>query len=243
VDDHSRCTLCLLGQFELNIDQTRIFLSRGVERVIALLALSNGVVSRTSAASKLWPDVAASRADANLRSSLYRLSRTKAADLVERSASRLWLSTHVRIDLREWQERLRHLPVNRPGGNGSSHRVLASRGLTEDLLEDWCEEWHADDQRRWRLLRLNTLTSLATEAFDAKRHREAAELALHVIAADPFRENAQRVLVESFIALGSWREASWQASHYREIMLSEFGLEVDLLAEVAKLQAELFDRS
>ncbi|MGW7691143.1 AfsR/SARP family transcriptional regulator [Streptomyces asiaticus] len=100
-------TLRLLKSFALSVDQDRVPISSSAQRLLAFLALQNMPRSRTYVAGMLWPDVTASRANANLRSSLWRATRT-GHQVIDASCDDI-LTAQTREDLSadllpEWSE-------------------------------------------------------------------------------------------------------------------------------------------
>src|SRR5579862_464785 len=67
--------LRVLGKFELIVGSRAVDPSSNCQRLLTLLAIKDCQVSRSSAAGTLWPDATAARANANLRSVLWKLQR------------------------------------------------------------------------------------------------------------------------------------------------------------------------
>jgi hypothetical protein len=94
----------LLGAFELSYAGSRIPLSSGAQRLLALLAAHAAGVYRGAAAELLWPDCIPSRASANLKTALCHGRRAGPVTTVECVDQRLRLAPIVEIDLRLVQE-------------------------------------------------------------------------------------------------------------------------------------------
>ena len=65
--------LRLMGAFQLLEGAVPIVLVSGSQRLIAFLALQGHTVTRAAAAATLWPDVTEAKANAALRSVIWRL--------------------------------------------------------------------------------------------------------------------------------------------------------------------------
>src|SRR5215510_8918661 len=134
----SGLNLLLLQEFELRAGGIDVSLQRGVQRLIAFLALVDRPDSRMHVATALWPNTDEHHACANLRSALWRVSRS-GLPLVSIGATSLALHPSVMVDVR-------------------SARILASQILddsvdqpplesdptpafVEDLLPCWYEDW------------------------------------------------------------------------------------------------------
>ena len=111
-------------------------LPRSVQRVVAHLCLA-GRPARAAVSGDLWPDVPADRAQASLRSALWRLRRS-APELVDASHDTLRLAAGVRIDVHElnrWAEL-----VSDPR-TGADRLTLPPPALLGDLLPGWYDDW------------------------------------------------------------------------------------------------------
>ena len=103
----------LLGGFEVRVDEDAVEIKPGPQRLLALLALAEAAVDRTFAAYQLWPEATRERAQANLRSTLWRL-RDVPAEVVVASKTHLRLAPAVWVDVRQGLAELQRL---RPGGH------------------------------------------------------------------------------------------------------------------------------
>src|SRR5690348_1424971 len=104
-------TLRLLSSFSLSIDHCRIPIPTGAQRLVAFLALQDRPRTRTFVASTLWPDTTMLRANANLRSSLWRAQGT-GHQIVDASAREIAIAGHVTVDIREAMARANQLLDN-----------------------------------------------------------------------------------------------------------------------------------
>jgi hypothetical protein len=70
-----RPRLTLLREFDLSVDGVRASVPMATQRVVAFLALNDRAVLRTHVAASLWLNATDARAQASLRSALWRLGR------------------------------------------------------------------------------------------------------------------------------------------------------------------------
>ncbi|MFE7132072.1 BTAD domain-containing putative transcriptional regulator [Streptomyces sp. NPDC057638] len=217
-------TLRLLKGFALSVDHTRVPLCSSAQRLIAFLALQDMPRTRTYVAGILWPDVTATRAHANLRSSLWRATRT-GHPLIDTSTHELAVSGNITVDLHEAVIRAhRLLDVSRPCDDILTTQTRAD--LSADLLPEWSEnEWVLMEQEQYHQLRLYALEAMAERLTAARRHGEAVAAGLAAVRAEPLRESAHRVLVKAHLAAGNRGAALRQYEQCRRVLYEELGLE------------------
>jgi DNA-binding SARP family transcriptional activator len=87
-------TLRLLKSFTLLVDERRVTLSSSAQRLLAFLALQDRPRTRTYVARTLWPEATTARANANLRSSLWRASHM-GHRVIEASTHEMALANHT----------------------------------------------------------------------------------------------------------------------------------------------------
>src|SRR5687767_5863079 len=92
--------LRLLDGFELRVDGDLVDVKPAGARLLALLALADAAVTRNFAACQLWPDASLERAQANLRSTVWRL-RDMPGALLTATKTHIRLAAHVWVDVRE----------------------------------------------------------------------------------------------------------------------------------------------
>lgn len=217
-------TLRLLKGFTLAVDHTRIPVCASTQRLLAFLALQDMPRSRTYVAGILWPDVTASRASANLRSSLWRAAQT-GHPIIDASARELALSRHIVVDLHEavvYAHRL--LDSSRPCDDILTMQTLST--LSADLLPEWPEnDWMLIEQEQYHQLRLYALEAMTERFVSAQRYGEAVAAGLAAVRTEPLRESAHRVLVKAHLAAGNRGAALRQYEQCRRILREELGLE------------------
>ena len=96
----SNVMLHLLHGFTLKVGWRSVPLMWSSQRLVALLALREQPPSRAYVAGTLWPETSDTRANANLRSSLWRVQQA-CGKLVVSSSQRLCLAPGVVVDLQD----------------------------------------------------------------------------------------------------------------------------------------------
>ncbi|MGZ8437854.1 MAG: AfsR/SARP family transcriptional regulator [Candidatus Limnocylindrales bacterium] len=220
-------TLHLLGGFNLMIDGRSFHLPRAEQRVLACLALDDRPQPRSRLAGRLWPDAAEPRAMARLRTSLWRL-RQPGRLLIDGTSDTVRLGEDVVVDVQELTA-LVHRFLDAPiDADAPPLTELAGAG---ELLPEWEDEWLAPQRERFRQIRLHALERLGERLAQEGRFGRAVEVSLAVVADDPLRESAQRVLIKVYAAEGNVHEAISQYLAYRSVMRDELGLEPSVQME------------
>jgi DNA-binding SARP family transcriptional activator len=213
--------LRLLGGFNLKVDGHPMHLPRAEQRVLACLALCDRPQPRSLIAGRLWPDAAEPRAMARLRTALWRL-RQPGRLLVDGSSDAVGLGTAVVVDVHELTalvHRILDAPID-----ADAPRLTELAGAGE-LLPEWEDDWLVPQRERFRQIRLHALERLGERLAEEGRFGRAVEISMAVVADDPLRESAQRVLIKVYAAEGNVHEALSQYLAYRNVMREELGLE------------------
>jgi DNA-binding SARP family transcriptional activator len=214
-----RFRLTLLRAFELVCDDGAIPLPMSAQRVVAFVALHRRPLQRAYVAGSLWLDTPDERAQANLRSALWRLQRSDRR-LIEANGSQLRLGAGAEVDLREAEALARRVLAD-----GAAESLdLELSALDGDLLPDWYDEWVLLERERFRQLRLRALDALCERLTRAGRLREALEAGHAAVAADPLRESAHRALVRVHLAEGNAAEAIRQYRLFRRLLRERLGI-------------------
>lgn len=209
----------LLGEFDITHGSCSISLGPSSQRLVALLACCATPLSRHLAAGLLWPDRPESRAQANLRSVVYRM--TSYPGLIMSSSRQVVLAPSVHIDF--------HVAA------AAAQRIIAGpiedlctpdrEVLTRDLLPCWCEDhWLTEAREAFRQNRLHALEILCLAFAERGRYGEAVDAALAVIRAEPLRESAHRALVMVHLREGNYGEALRQYERCRALLRDELGV-------------------
>jgi DNA-binding SARP family transcriptional activator len=238
----SRPRVRVLGRFHVEVGHREVTLPVQAQRVVGYLAVSGACERRDELAGRLWPYGAQSRADANLRTALWRV-RSACDSILRASRLSVALRDEVEVDARTARSLARSLiEEGRPPVDAGP--VL---GLWEgDLLPGWDEEWLVIERERMRQLRIHGLEALSRSLIGAGRFPEAIDAALAAIAAEPLRETAHAALIEIHLAENNISEAYRQLDAYRRLLRTELGLEpsstlTELVRQAAdrRLTAEL----
>ncbi|MCW2715095.1 MAG: putative DNA-binding transcriptional activator of the family [Frankiales bacterium] len=210
--------LRLLGAFALSSDGQLHALPRGGQRLLAYLALQPGR-ERELVAGTLWPDVVATRALGNLRSTLWRLSR--AGLRLSACGPSLSLPPDVDVDV----HRLFRAAVERRQSevDAETHAWFWSAGADE-LLPGWYDDWVLVERERLRQLRLHVGEAMAERLCRSGQHAAALQVALQVVAFEPLRESAHRLVISVHLAEGNISEAVRQYRTCCALLSAELGV-------------------
>lgn len=141
------------------------------QRLIALLAVTGGSISRSAAAERLWPDVVNARACASLRATLWGLARGPWSPVVVDNDT-LALDSSVESQL----ESAHALAMSVLDGSHVPVDTTCAERLSHDLLPDWADEWLVHERELYRQLRLHALDQLCL------LHAGAGRFALAIMA-------------------------------------------------------------
>lgn len=210
----------VLGGFSLSIDGEDISPGIGARRLLALLAVEPGGLTRARAAAVLWPGLDAARAGAALRTALHRLPGSR-TDLLHEAGERLRLAPDVTTDLAPLRDTAtRVLNLSLPLDADELGRAVGC-DFGHDLLPDWEEDWLDHHRVRWREQRLHTLEALSFRLVQAGWVGAAVDAALVAIQADNLRESAHETLVAAYLAAGNRIAAQAYRTSYREQLRQE----------------------
>ncbi|MER7458701.1 BTAD domain-containing putative transcriptional regulator [Micromonospora sp. NPDC126480] len=210
--------LHLLGGFRLVHGGVPVVVPRGLQRVLALVALRPGA-TRSHLAGLLWPDAPEDRALSSLRTALWRLRQDPCCPL-HTSGDTVRLGPVVRVDVDALVGTAARV---RDGDDPCTAAALAAG--RHDLLPGWYDDWVLAERERLRQLRLHMLEELADHYLAAGRHGEALEAALEAMAAEPLRETPHRLVVRIHLAEGNAFEAVHAFYVYRDLLRRELRLE------------------
>jgi len=207
--------LALLGAWSLRRCGRPECLPVASQRVLAFIAL-NHPCGRAQLAGSLWPTVDERRALGNLRSVLWRLSRS-APDLLMVAGQMLSLAENVAVDVREFDAVW-----------GQTELVDHSRDyphlFSVELLPGWYDDWVLAERERLRQLRLHALEDRAIALCQRHCYGEALQAALRVLSCEPLRESAHRLVIQIHLAEGNVSEAARQYSACRQMLWEELGV-------------------
>jgi DNA-binding SARP family transcriptional activator len=211
----------LLQGFELSSKGELVSLPLSAQRVVAFLALHDRPVHRLYVAGTLWLNSTEAKANACLRTALWRL-RTPECHVVEATSTHLELAKHVEVDVRETKAAAEQAIGHEVAPGDYAAATLYRAG---ELLPDWYEDWVLVEREHFRQLRLHALEALCADLTAAGRFGEAARAGLAAIKGEPLRESAHRVLIATYLAEGNPGEALRQYRLFRRLLAEQLGLE------------------
>jgi DNA-binding SARP family transcriptional activator len=220
-DDASRLRLTLLHGFRLDVRGRAVDLPLGSQRLLAFLALHGRPLQRLFVAGSLWLECSEPKANASLRTALWRLQRLDVR-LIESTRSQLALAPSVTVDLHESSDRARQVLQHQ---ESTALQPIDALLFDGDLLVDWYDDWLLLARERYRQLRLLALETLCGDLARVGSYAGAVEAGLACVAAEPLRESAHRALIEVHRAHGNLGEAIRQYRLYKRLMLDRLGLE------------------
>jgi DNA-binding SARP family transcriptional activator len=214
--------LSLINGFELRQADRLVPVSLSAQRLVAFVAIHGRAVRRLYASGVLWTDTSEQRANASLRSALWRTPSPCGRPLLEASGTHLWLSPAVTVDFRDTVSRATSLvgpdPLEQPIDVAGELRSLG-----DDLLPDWYEDWVLVERERYRQLRLHALEAICLRLADAGSYALALEAGLAAVAAEPLRESAHRLVVSVHLREGNLGEARRQYESYARVLADSLG--------------------
>lgn len=234
-DDIDAVQLRLLGGFELRRNGTTVDLQPRAQQVLAFLALCIRPVPRSLVASTLWMDTSEHRAQASLRSVLWRLRRVGCL-VVEREYGQLQLAPGTDVDVQRAKGQARRLLSAEHPISPGDDRVAPLRG---ELLPGWWDEWVLFERERLRQLQLHALERLSERLLATGRVADALDAALSAVAAEPLRESAQRLVISYHLSEGNQSEAFRQYAMYCRVLKEELGVAPS--PKMARLLAHVAD--
>jgi DNA-binding SARP family transcriptional activator len=193
---------------------------RSAQRILAFLALRPHALQRRFVAGSLWLDAPEGRAEANLRSAIWRLRSLSARPIVVTGQGTLRLDSQVSVDIHEAREQAHRWLTKQPTPGDLAHQS----SLHSELLPDWYDEWVIAERDQFRQLRLHALEAMAETLSRMGRHADALLAALEATREDPLRESAQRTLIKAHLAEGNTSEAIRQLRRCEQLFERELGL-------------------
>jgi DNA-binding SARP family transcriptional activator len=215
--------LSLFGGFTLNVASRRVLLPRHARRVLAYLALATSRtndIDRRLLAERLWPDSSADRSAASLRTALWRIRR-EATGLVHTDTERVSLGRGVAVDVHGFRCLVARLLST---DYEPQPEELQSLIDAVDVLPTWDEDWLVLPREQLRQKRLAALESAARRLCQQGRFLPAIELMLVVIAAEPLRESAHAMLIDTHLRQGNTADARWQLLSFARELWSELSV-------------------
>ncbi len=204
--------LKLFGQFELTGPTGRIALSSNkLSAFMAYLALAVKPVPREHLTTLLWGSHFDEQARQNFRQALVRLRKLIGADALISDDQTVQLSSAaVASDARHFESLLRSASEAdlRQAVSLLDGELLAGIEIRESAWEDWL----SGERHRFGKLACDALVALGTIDLAQGRAADGLVYAEDCIRRDMFREDAHRLAVQAYVALGRRAEA---LKHYQ----------------------------
>lgn len=216
-----RVDVHLLGRFRIVHRSAEVELPHNAQRLVAFLALADRVLERTYLAGCLWLDKSERRAQANLRSSLWRL-RQCGVPLVEVTPTVVRLAPTVTVDVSGAVDLGRRLIDEK--ALVAEHELDGSM-LRADLLPEWYDDFVEVERERLRQLRLHALEALARRLLAVGLTASALDAALAAVVAEPLRESAHRSVIAVHLAESNVYEALRQYDILVRLLEEQLGVE------------------
>jgi DNA-binding SARP family transcriptional activator len=242
-----RLLICLLGGFRLRLGSEAVPLRAGGKGELLLCALAlrgaRGVPQETLLAT-LWPDSATALASQSLSSLVYSLNRLLgdalgAAPVVHADGCyRLNAAAGVAVDVEGFEALASDGDRHARAGHDDAAAEAYGRavGLYRGDLPASSDLPTLLERERLRALYLNLLARLADHTFGRGEYAECLERALRLLAHDPCREDAHRLVMRCYVRRGERAQALRQYRLCETLLRSEF----DAAPEPAT--RDLFDR-
>ena len=186
----SEVRVSVLGGFSVTADGVPVALPKMARRVVALLALHPGGLSRSAAARELAPHLEPESARAGLRNALARLRETR-LPLLAADGAALRLHAGVSVDAREAEAlAARLVDLAQPLPDHVPHELL-----TRELLPGWDDVWAERSRTGMQGRFLHALEVYARRLASDGEPYHAQVVAQRVWDSDPLRETAVSVLI------------------------------------------------
>jgi DNA-binding SARP family transcriptional activator len=213
--------LRVLGGFEVCVGDRAVSLPANAQRVLGYLAVTGAESRREVLAAHLWSWTSQARAQANLRTALWRV-RQASAQLITSKRDVVRLGVGVKVDYTEMMScALRLIDTTLAPDDAL---ITSARLLEADLLPGWDEDWLLIDRERHRQLRMHALEALSRRLVDCGEYARAVDAAYAAIAVEPLYESAQATLIAAHLAEGNRTEAIRQFTAFRRLLYDETGL-------------------
>jgi DNA-binding SARP family transcriptional activator len=216
-----RRSIALFGGFSLQIDDQVVRLAPHLQRLLALLSLSDAVLCRRYVSGVLWGGSTEQHAHGSMRSALWKL-REVGLELVETVGDGVRLSPTVDVDVRT----VARLAGDLLRGRFAEEALqLLEPAMLSELLPGWYDDWVLVERERQRQLSLHALEALCDLLTRQARFGPAVLAGLTVVSREPLRESGYRALMRAYLAEGNVCEALRSYRQYAAIAARELGVE------------------
>ena len=181
-----------------------------------------------------WGDRPERRARHSLRTALWHIRRClPEEELIVSDPHRIQFDpeSDLWLDVDEFEFQVSHDDIAR-----LQAAVALYRG---DFLDGFYDEWVMNERYRLESLFSEALARLMIGQEARREHRDALSTAFRLVGEDPLREDAHRVAMRAYCALGQRNAALEQYWRCREIVLEELGAEP--MVETSQLYREILE--
>ena len=189
-------------------------------RLIACLALQRRPISRAAVAGILRPETTQDRAQASLRSTLWRVRRIHNG-IVRSENECLALEEDVTVDVHALLDAAHRLDEDL---GPDLQSAIPLSWFSYELLPDWYDDWVEFERERFRLIALHALEGMSAWYLRNEEFGAAVECALASVRLEPLRESSHRALVQAHIAYGNASEAVRQYRFYCKLLEEALGV-------------------
>jgi DNA-binding SARP family transcriptional activator len=243
------CTLHLLGPVVVTCGGTQVDLRRRgkAEAVLKALALARDRrVTSSLLAEWVWPDLDGQEARHSLQTTVSSLRRCfqplpDGRDLIRFAGDAYRLDPDVVTDIELFDRSYeRALALERGGRLDLAQQVLVSalRHYRDDLEIDEFEDLRfLIERERLSAINLNILGKISAMLFQFGQWDESILFARQLLARDPSREDAHRLIIRSYLNLGQRSQGMHQLELCVRVIRHAFDSDVE--PETAALRGEL----
>jgi DNA-binding SARP family transcriptional activator len=235
--------LNLIRDFEVSCGDELVEMSPNSQRLLSFVALHDRPIRRAQVRATLWMDSSDDRANASLRSALWRVPVPHGRPLLHASPTHLWLDPDVDVDFRSIIARARSMLADPAAEHDPPAALDVARELSafgDDLLPDWYDDWVIMERERFHHLRLQALDALGERLAELGRLADALLVGLAAVQAEPLRESAHRLVIRIHLRQGNVADAVRQFRGYERLLLTE--LRAQPTAQIRELVAPCLGR-
>jgi DNA-binding SARP family transcriptional activator/predicted negative regulator of RcsB-dependent stress response len=199
--------------------------SRKAQELFFFLATNRGRLRNEELIDALWSDSSLDLSGSTLKTNIYRLRQALFFDCALGGASGYWLNPDVpmEFDADDFRENVR-LGTSPGGGDSQEEHLLKALDLyqgpfLQGFYSEWCQSLRTDFELKYH----TSLLALASLREKKGHFLQSAELLERAIAADPFNEEAQYKLIESYLKAKEPFVALERLRAYSKVCREELG--------------------
>jgi LuxR family maltose regulon positive regulatory protein len=202
--------------------------SRKAKELFFFLLSSKGHVNNEEIMEALWPETSLDLSGSTLKTNIYRLRQALFYGCMSGGSSGYSLNPEVTVefDAEEFRENIRL--GNIPGNPEAQEEYLLKAlelyqgPFLQGFYAEWCQSLRTDLELKYH----TALLILASHRAAKGNFLQSAELLEKVIAADPFNEEAQYQLIESYLMAKEPFMALERLRAYAKVSRDELGMDL-----------------